>query len=108
MLVPMLQLSTNLIYLNGHSISWNSSSELPGRGFLVNERMYLAFIASGIIPVQYKKFSQFGCIGNVSDASIGEQLIRFAAIVAVLCRISVNSALFEEQIESEQSDIVTS
>lgn len=90
----------------GHVLSWNSSSDLRDRGFLVNERMYLASIASGIIPAQYKKFSQFGCIGTVSNSDLAEKLPRFAGIVSFLQRHSTNSALAEERVKGDDQDVV--
>lgn len=52
-------------------MAWNSSVELDDvnarHGYLVNERLYLVYIASGMIPAQYKKFFEFACIGTVRD-----------------------------------------
>ena len=88
-----------------HNIVWKSSSELPGDvGYLVNERMHLAFIASGLIPEQYKKFSNFGCIRTVSSSNLAEKMPQFEGCVEALVQESIHQTIQEDQTESEEGD----
>lgn len=79
-----------------HTVSWSSSGDL-GDKFLVNDRLFLAYISSGILPVQYKKFSEFACMGKISDRFLDERLPRFSAVTSFLQKLSTTSARSEEE-----------
>ena len=71
----------------------------------MNERMHLAFIASGLIPEQYKKFSNFGCIRTVSSSNLEEKMPQFEGCVEALVQESIHQTIQEDQTESEEVDI---
>ena len=88
----------------GHVVSWTSSSSF-GEEFLVNDRLYLAYICSGMLPCQYKKNSEFACIGKMSDRFLDKRLPRFSAVVSFHRTHSLIRALAEEKALSERSGV---
>ena len=46
-----------------HTYQWSSSPHLTDNRFLVNHRMQLGYSTTGILPIQYQRFSQAAGIG---------------------------------------------
>jgi hypothetical protein len=88
---------------SGHRIVWQSSSKMgESDQFVVNERLYLAYLASGIIPQQYIKFSDFARMGGVTSKHLQGRLPRFHAVVSFLKEHSMRTAVSEEVAETKR------
>ncbi|KAH3711129.1 hypothetical protein DPMN_070629 [Dreissena polymorpha] len=80
---------------DGHVLIWNSSRQL-GTQYMVNYRMMLAYLCSGITNIQYERFSEFGDIGVLSHRFRLRSSLTFSAVISVLCKESVQFALQDE------------
>ena len=79
----------------GHVIQWNSSNVLSSQ-YTVNYRMMMAYLCSGMIQVQYERFSEFSNTGTLSLRFMSQAALTFSAVIDVVARESIQFALFDE------------
>lgn len=80
---------------DGHTLHW-SSSEAIGNQYEVNYRIMLAYLCSGITPVQYERFADFADVGKLTEHFRAKFLIVMHPTMELLKRQSIYQARAEE------------
>lgn len=89
---------------SGHTIRWTSSEHVNGN-LIVNYRMAMAYLCSGMMPLQYEKLSKFAKFGMTSQRFRTNVLHSMGIITNLLRKTSVNLARSEEKDMSEDGSI---
>ena len=87
-----------------HNVTWQTSSKL-GNNYLVNYKFLMAYLCSGILPVQYQRFADFGQIGVLTDHFLKTRLVMMAAIITLLAKESMTKARGKEIMLSQNAGL---
>jgi hypothetical protein len=80
----------------GHHVRWASSSTM-GNNFSVNYKLLVAYICSGITPIEYQRISDFADIGQPTQYFRNKTIVTISEIVNVLTDESMQGAVFDEK-----------
>jgi hypothetical protein len=80
----------------GHHVRWASSSTL-GNNFSVNYKLILAYICSGISPIEYQRIATFADIGQPTLYFRNKTITTLSEIVNILTDESMQGAVFDEK-----------
>lgn len=97
-------LLVHLVCAHNHNLQWASSSAM-GSSYTVNMRMMLAYMCSGVKPVEYDRISDFADFGKVTDHYLEKFLVTMGAITECLKKQSVFRARAEESSSSADETI---
>ena len=97
-------LITKLVCSDNHKYTWSSSPNLADN-YLVNDRVFLGYMASGMIPAQFKKFCMHANIGTETSYTMSRKITKFAAATSILSKQSMMKSLEEEKSLSGDSGI---
>lgn len=91
-------LSVDMECAKKHSLQWSSSSTIDSerKEFEVNHRVMLSYLASGMTPIQYERFSDFSRFGLLSDLFRRRNMVTFSAISENLRKQSIFGARAQE------------
>ena len=81
--------------LGGHCINWSSSDQL-GNNYVINYRMMMTYLCSGITPIQYERFCDFADIGKLTDHFLRKTLVTVSAVVDLMKKESIIHARSKE------------
>lgn len=88
----------------GHTLTWTSSESVNGN-LTVNYRVVMGYLCSGMMPLQYVKFSKFAKCGITSQRFRSKVLPIIGTIINLLRKTSVNISRLEEKQQNANDEI---
>ena len=83
-----------------HKTEWHSSPKTGGN-YLLNFRIFLAFLCSGMLPIQYQKFCDFVNLGHLTKRLFKNFMDMFSTLVGAAAELSMTQALNEEIVKND-------